>query len=82
MIIKKFTYREVRRALGLELMKLRWDYCVKLKQAAHLSGIDLKKIDAAEIGRGVGAKISVACWICMMQILKLNLSAAILKKYP
>ena len=56
MIIKKFTYREVCRALGLELMKMRWEYCVKLKQVAHLSGIDLKKIDAAEIGRGVGAK--------------------------
>ena len=25
MIVKKFTYREVCRALGLELMKLRWN---------------------------------------------------------
>ena len=56
MIVKKFTYREVCRALGLELMKLRWEYRVKLKHAAHLAGMDFKKADAAEIGRGVGER--------------------------
>lgn len=61
MIIKKFTYREVRRALGLELMKLRWDYCVKLKQTAHLSGIDLKKLMPQRLVVVSVQKISVAC---------------------
>ena len=56
MIVKKFTYREVCRALGLELMKLRWEYRAKLKHAARLAGIDFKKADAAEIGRGVGER--------------------------
>ena len=61
MIIKKFTDREVRRALGLELMKLRWDYCVKLKQSAHLSGIDLKKLMPQRLVVESVQKISVAC---------------------
>ena len=44
MIVKKFTYREVCRALGLELMKLRWKYGIRIKHAAHLSGIDIKPV--------------------------------------
>ena len=64
MIVKKFTYREVCRALGLELMKLRWEYGIRIKHAAHLSGIDIKQLDAAEVGRFTG-------WETTRRLLKL-----------
>ena len=64
MIVKKFTYREVCRALGLELMKLRWKYGIRIKHAAHLSGIDIKQLDAAEVGRFTG-------WETTRRLLKL-----------
>ena len=51
MIIKKITPKDIGRAVGFELMKLRWKYGIRIKNAAHLSGIDIKQLDAAEVGR-------------------------------
>ena len=35
-------------------MKLRWKYGIRMKHAAYLSGIDVKRLDAAEVGRFAG----------------------------
>lgn len=56
MIIKKITPKDIGRAVGFELMKLRWEYGIRLRQVAHLSGVDSKRVDAAEIGRFAGWK--------------------------
>ena len=64
MIIKKITPKDIGRAVGFELMKLRWEYGLRLRQVAHLSGVDMKRIDAAEIGRFAG-------WEHLRRLLKL-----------
>ena len=64
MIIKKITPKDIGRAVGFELMKLRWKYGIRIKNAAHLSGIDIKQLDAAEVGRFTG-------WETTRRLLKL-----------
>ena len=64
MIIKKITPKDIDRAVGFELMKLRWEYGLRLRQVAHISGVDMKRIDAAEIGRFAG-------WEHLRRLLKL-----------
>ena len=64
MIVKKITPKDIGRAVGFELMKLRWKYGIRIKNAAHLSGIDVKRLDAAEVGRFTG-------WETTRRLLKL-----------
>lgn len=64
MIVKKITPKDIGRAVGFELMKLRWKYGIRIKHAAHLSGIDVKRLDAAEVGRFAG-------WETTRRLLKL-----------
>ena len=54
MIVKKITPKDIGRAVGFELMKLRWEYGIRIKHAAYLSGVELKRVDAAEVGRFAG----------------------------
>ena len=44
MIVKKITPKDIGRAVGFELMKLRWKYGIRIKHAAHLSGIDINSL--------------------------------------
>ena len=64
MIIKKITPKDIGRAVGFELMKLRWEYGLRIRQVTHLAGVDIKRIDAAEIGRFAG-------WKHLQRLLKL-----------
>ena len=64
MIIKKITPKDIGRAVGFELMKLRWEYGIRIKQVSYLAGVDTKRIDAAEIGRFAG-------WEHLRRLLKL-----------
>ena len=34
MIIKKITHKDIGRAVGFELMKLRWEYGIRLRQGS------------------------------------------------
>ena len=65
MIVKKITPKDIGRAVGFELMKLRWKYGIRIKHAAHLSGIDIKQLDAAEVGRFTGWETTAVCSNCM-----------------
>ena len=51
MIIKEFHIDKVRRAIGHELMLVRWQKGITLKQLAAQFQIPPKYIDRTEIGR-------------------------------